>query len=1094
MYYGFPCPWAGSSGDRTHRQDERWCLVAAKRKSREKRQGSDLFIVDNSDKDWKVRRYLHDWCQLSERVDIATGYFEIGALLALNGEWQKVDQIRILMGDEVSRRTKRAFIEGLSNVTQRLDDSLEAEKEQNDFLTGVPAIVDAIQSGKITCRVYRKEKFHAKAYITHARLEVVGSSALVGSSNLTFPGISENVELNVQISGRQVGALQDWYEEHWKGAEDVTPEVLHTFERHTREYTPFEVYAKALQEFFRGHEMTAGEWENSRSKMFPVLASYQKKGYSGLLKRAAKYGGALLCDGVGLGKTFIGLMLIERLVMKEGKAVALFVPKAARESVWEDKIARYVPELLGGFLPFRIYNHTDLQRKDRRIRMELQQMREQANVIVIDEGHHFRNRGLRGEEEGERRSRYWEMFDICEGKHVYMLTATPVNNRMTDFQHMVELFSRDEPGYFKGAPLGIHSLRGHILKLEKAVDRAAREREKQLGGNGDGDPDVPDTNLAEAEEVLRDDSLFQELVVQRSRSYVKDSLAEEDGEVLFPESAPPRVVPYSVKQTYGKLLGMVEQAFHRTKPLFSLTMYYPWEYYKGDVADLEEQELALVAGRQRQVVRLIRTAFLKRFESSVYAFEASCRTLMKKLIAFYQVHAEDKRERERLEKWLIRNKDITGYDPYRQSALFADDLQLELEDEDVVEPEFFERAFKGKLDPDKFDIPAILSDALEDLNTIADFLGELANFEPKQDKKLQALIQLLRGHLSGLGDVALQRQKVLIFSEFKDTARYLAEQLNEAGVDGVMEIDSGTAGRHQSQILKRFSPYYNDSSTADLQAKGLSEIRILISTDVLSEGLNLQDARRLINYDLHWNPVRLMQRIGRIDRRMDPEVEAQLLADHPDQENLRDEIRYYNFLPPDDLNELLTLYKKVTHKTLRISKTFGIEHGKLLRPDDDYDILRDFVNQCEGTKSQTELMDLERQRLFAEHPGLEERLSGFPNRIFSGKESPKPDTCAVFFCYARPAEDPESGEWTVEAGDAKWYLYDLATEKVIEEPTEIIEFIRSTPETPRVCKADQETLVAIRKKMDEYVKRNYLRKVQAPVGVKPILKAWMELS
>jgi len=219
-----------------------------------------------------------------------------------------------------------------------------------------------------------------------------------------------------------------------------------------------------------------------------------------------------------------------------------------------------------------------------------------------------------------------------------------------------------------------------IRTLEEAVERAAQERERQLGGVGDGDPEMSDTNLAEAEEVLRDDSLFQELVVQRSRSYVKESLAEEDGEILFPQAAPPKVVPYSVKQTYGKLLGLVEEAFHKTKPLFSLTMYYPWEYYRGDEADLKEQKLALVAGRQRQVVRLIRTAFLKRFESSVHAFEASCRTLMKRLIAFYQIHAEDRRERDRLEKWLIRNKDITGYDPHRQSTLFSDDLQLELAD------------------------------------------------------------------------------------------------------------------------------------------------------------------------------------------------------------------------------------------------------------------------------------------------------------------------------------------------------------------------------------------------------------------------------
>ena len=223
--------------------------------------GSELFIVDNSDEDWKVQRYLHDWCQLSKAIDIATGYFEIGGLLALKDEWQKVDAIRILMGDEVSRRTKKAFAEALQHVRSRLDDSLEAEKEKNDFLAGVPAIVEAIRSGKIQCRVYKKDKFHAKAYITHARQEVVGSFALVGSSNLTMPGITENIELNVQIPGAPVSVLQEWYEEHWNNAEDVTAEILQIIERHTRDYSPFEVYLRALQEYFRGHEMTAGEWE-----------------------------------------------------------------------------------------------------------------------------------------------------------------------------------------------------------------------------------------------------------------------------------------------------------------------------------------------------------------------------------------------------------------------------------------------------------------------------------------------------------------------------------------------------------------------------------------------------------------------------------------------------------------------------------------------------------------------------------------------------------------------------------------------------------------------------------------------------------------
>lgn len=277
----------------------------------------------------------------------------------------------------------------------------------------------------------------------------------------------------------------------------------------------------------------------------------------------------------------------------------------------------------------------------------------------------------------------------------------------------------------------------------------------------------------------------------------------------------------------------------------------------------------------------------------------------------------------------------------------------------------------------------------------------------------------------------------------------------------------------------------------------------MISTDVLSEGLNLQDATRLINYDLHWNPVRLMQRIGRIDRRLDPETEAQIIADHPDQEKLRGTIQYYNFLPPEELNELLTLYKKVTHKTLRISKTFGIENGKLLRPDDNFDVLRDFVRLCEGQESQSENMSLEFQRLLKDNPDLEEKLNNFPNRIFSGKEHPGSDVKAVFFCYALSATQAfsrwegelfETAQWTEQAGYTAWYLYDLATENILTEPGEIVQAIRSTPDTPRRCKIEQQTLSEIREKIEKHIKNTYLKKVQAPVGIKPILKAWMEIN
>ncbi|MBS0516505.1 MAG: DEAD/DEAH box helicase family protein [Proteobacteria bacterium] len=1041
--------------------------------------GSELFIVDNSDEDWKVVRYLRDWCQLSRTIDIATGYFEIGSLLALDGEWQRVDGIRILMGDEVTRRTQKAFVEGLQRVSQRLDQSVEAEKKKNDFLDGVDAIVDAIRSGKIQCRVYRKDKFHAKAYITHARLEVIGSSALVGSSNFTFPGLTQNIELNVQVTGTPVSVLQEWYDEHWNAAEDVTSDVLKVIERHVHDYTPFQVYAKSLYEYFRGHELTATEWERDQSKIYPILAPYQREGYQALLKRAARYKGAFLCDGVGLGKTYVGLMLIERLIIHDRQKVALFVPKSARKPVWEAALRRRLPHLFGKYSQLEIFNHTDLMRGGDTAQ-DIESVGTRADVIVVDEAHHFRNTGTKGDE-NDPQSRYWKLYQVAEGKTVFLLTATPVNNKLTDLQHMIELFSRRQADYFKDAPLGIHSLPGHFRKMEKDL-------EKSLHRTADGEEAVQ-TDLLEAELVLGTDALFKALVVQRSRAYVRKSLeATGDNQILFPEPREPQVQPYSVKQTYGKLLQMLEDAFSKQKPLFSLAVYYPYAFYTGK----EENVDVLVKGRQQQVVSLIRTQFLKRFESSVHAFTVSCWNLLRKLLAWVQVHAETAHEKRLLERWKNQNAALIDYVEAHQRELFGDTGDDdEDDDKDIVTDDML--AAVEKLPRGEFDLAAIIAETILDLDQLAAFLKELEEFKPAQDKKLQALIALLKK------DPVLKEHKLLLFSEFMDTACYLKKQLIAAGIEGVDEIDSGSK-LDRGEVITRFSPYYNGSSSGQLAEEGKTEIRILIATDVLSEGLNLQDATRLINYDLHWNPVRLMQRIGRVDRRMDPEIEARLVADHPKEKKLRGTTAYWNFLPPEELDELLRLYKTVTKKTLRISRTFGIEGKKLLTPDDDFQALKDFSEAYEGTLSPLESMHLELQALLKEQPDLEAQLQTLPGRVFSGKSHIKPGTRAVFFCFAlpgKPADEKQpddQSQWTLDAGYVQWYLLDLASGDILEEGPQIVDFIRAMPQTERHCEIAKGTLKEAREKIEKHIKNTYLKKVQAPIGVEAVLKAWLELN
>ena len=250
----------------------------------------------------------------------------------------------------------------------------------------------------------------------------------------------------------------------------------------------------------------------------------------------------------------------------------------------------------------------------------------------------------------------------------------------------------------------------------------------------------------------------------------------------------------------------------------------------------------------------------------------------------------------------------------------------------------------------------------------------------------------------------------------------------------------------------------------------------------------------MINYDIHWNPVRLMQRIGRVDRRMNPEIEKRLLADHPEAAASRGKVWFWNFLPPEELNEILSLYTKVTQKTLLISNALGIEGKKLLTPEDNYEALKEFNHAYEGARTSVEDMHLEYQALLQAAPELEARLARFPGAIFSGRKRLAKGVRGVFCCYALPALDKEKNEFTEEAGTTRWYLYNFDREMILEEPGEIVTSIRSKPETPRRCTTEEKTLLDIRKRIEKHIKNSYLKRVDAPVGVKPRLRCWMELN
>jgi hypothetical protein len=328
-----------------------------------------------------------------------------------------------------------------------------------------------------------------------------------------------------------------------------------------------------------------------------------------------------------------------------------------------------------------------------------------------------------------------------------------------------------------------------------------------------------ETNLVEADQVLSSDALFRALVVQRSRAYVKKSQQQQGGmQTYFPMRENPRVVPYSIKRTYGRLLATVEKAFSKQKPLFSLAIYYPLAYYKGPDKTIDP----LKEGRQKEVVSLIRIQFLKRFESSVLAFEMSCLTLLQKLLAWVIKNKPTEEELRRFERWKTKHSDLVEYAQERQRGLVGEEPEEE-QDEDIIPEEMIEAA--EELHRDEYKVDEIINETIDDLYQLAEFLEELRKFKSSHDDKLTALLKLLKS------DLVLREHKVLIFTEYMATARYLKQQLDSKGLIGVDEVDSAS-GRDRGEIIRQFAPYYNGSSSAELSAEGLAETRILISTDV----------------------------------------------------------------------------------------------------------------------------------------------------------------------------------------------------------------------------------------------------------------------
>jgi hypothetical protein len=306
----------------------------------------------------------------------------------------------------------------------------------------------------------------------------------------------------------------------------------------------------------------------------------------------------------------------------------------------------------------------------------------------------------------------------------------------------------------------------------------------------------------------------------------------------------------------------------------------------------------------------------------------------------------------------------------------------------------------------------------------------------EQDNKYAALRRLLTERDApqdeGFGPEFVD-QKVLVFTEFADTARYLHKRLVADGIKDVDRLD-GSRNNDRLKMIQRFSPYYNNQNATE--RKKLKQLRVLVTTDVLAEGVNLQDGTVIVNYDLHWNPVRLIQRIGRVDRRRNSEIERQILEETPSLIESRDTIFIRNFLPPKAVEKLLRLQSRVGTKAWRISATLGIPTGKLLDDQDDFDDVKVFDNfkkQLYGDLSPIETLRLKWLRMCSETPDLAERVGNIPSGI-GGMQLGTDDAVFACFQFPEPVAVEENGEIVV-----RWRRTGKSPKWVIEKAGEISE-------------------------------------------------------
>ena len=755
-------------------------------------------------------------------LQVATGYVALDGLDALAeiaGEAGKDTRLLLGVAPEMGDLTGPAATE----VAARFEQSQAALRRERDF-SGFPASRRAalervsafIAADGVAVRRYRQRFLHGKAYIL-GQLNDAGQlpapgAALVSSANLTGGGLESNLELG--MTHYQPAVVQKallWYERLWQEAQDFKADLLELLRPPALTTDPQTVFRRALLELY-------GAPEESPLPPGNDLTEFQQVGYWRAKAIMERYGGVLYADGVGMGKTEIGLRFIREHAHEQGQHILIIAPAQLARRLWDRRLK--ADNLPGEVVSYQRLAQ-DRQLTDQGGKRILAVDKDVYRLVVVDEAHAYRNAG----------NSWYRALDRLMGgapKKLLLLTATPVNNSLWDLHNLFLLFGRHDAA-FGGEPLRIDSLRRFFNDAGAGADRP-----EQLSGSHD-----------------KLFPLLDALVVRRSRAFVQKEYPNQrfaDGTtVTFPE---PQLLErrYDLDAAYPGLVAYI------ASNIKSLTMarYRPSAYLKGGPSLGRAKAEATLSG-------LIQSQMLKRFESSWHAAWQTVGRMRDANEVVLRVMAEQ------------------GVVP---PAEVIRELAGELDDDTDLSPKTVADAMEsaGGIPAGEF-IPKFAADLRRDRNRLRRMAQRLEKLKDLPDPKLAALGQAM-ADATGLGV-----QKVAVFTAFRDTAEYLKDHIewNPGLLDKrswTVVIGADTDAEARARELERFCPQ-SVTGVPDF-APDDGEVDVLLSTDVLSEGQNLQQAQGVLSYDMPWNPQRVVQRNGRIIRLRSPHDTAYLYTLMPD--------------------------------------------------------------------------------------------------------------------------------------------------------------------------------------------------------------------